>query len=134
MAARLALMVTVALVGCSAPMPSADEPPSAAESRFASVPPWDVSAGSPQLPAGLSRSEAIALARAAAPQSASFPVTMAQAGPGHNFGFAHRPGVPRDRWVWYILLSDLGPLSGTGSMVFLDFVDGQIYEVINLLG
>jgi len=134
MAARLALLITVALAGCSAPMPSADEPPSAAESRFASAPPWDESAGSPRLPAGLSRSEAIALARAAAPQSASFPVTMAQAGPGHNFGFAHRPGLPRDRWVWYILLSDLGPLSGTASMVFLDYVDGQVYEVINLIG
>ena len=87
-------------------------------------------AGSPE--SGLSEDEAVELARAAAPQSAHFPVTVAKAGPASAFSPFH--DIAGDRWVWYILLSDLGPLSGEGTMVFLDFVDGRVYEVIDVIG
>jgi len=43
-------------------------------------------------------------------------------------------GVPGDRWVWYIVLSNLGPLSGEGTFVILDYVDGTIYEVVDVIG
>lgn len=143
MAARLILVVAVALAGCSAPMSSAeprpsgqvaaaDEPGQALANGSASVQPWDESGARPKLPPGLSERAAVELARVAAPQSAEFPATVALAGPGHNF--LDRPDVPRDRWVWYILLSDLGLLGGSGTMVFLDYVDGRVYEVINLRG
>ena len=90
--------------------------------------------GSPVPSAPLSRDAAVALARAAAPQSAQHPVTVAEAGPARDFASAGMEGVPGDRWVWYIVLSNLGPLSGEGTFVILDYVDGTIYEVVDVIG
>lgn len=88
------------------------------------------------MPTGLSRDEAVEAARAAAPQSAHRPVAVAEAGPASDLvgsaGIA--PDVPGDRWIWYIFLSDVGPLSGEGSIVILDFFDGRVYEVVNVIG
>ncbi|MBA2266194.1 MAG: hypothetical protein H0W17_07360 [Chloroflexi bacterium] len=62
---------------------------------------------------------------------------MARAGPASELeleGFANLADVDGDRWVWYILLSDLGPLSGEGTIVILDFIDGRVYEAIDVIG
>ena len=71
--------------------------------------------------------EAIEVARAAAPQSADRAVLVAEAKPARDLndsGLAS--GVAADRWIWYIYLSDGGTLSGEGSMVVIDYLDGRV--------
>ena len=64
---------------------------------------------------GLSKAEALEIAREAAPQSADFPVFLAEAGPGELVGNDTRfaVDVPEDRWVWYVVL-DTGALAAKG--------------------
>jgi hypothetical protein len=84
---------------------------------------------------GLSKAEALEIAREAAPRSADFPVFVAKAGPagelvGNDTRFA--VDVPGDRWVWYVVL-DTGALSGEGSMIVIDYLDGRVYEVVDIV-
>ncbi len=89
---------------------------------------------------GLTMGQAIAAARASAPQSAELPVTVAKAGPAGELldspeGYHAAPGLPHDRWVWVVVLFDnSAPLSGRGSIVVIDFVNGAVYDVMNVIG
>jgi hypothetical protein len=85
---------------------------------------------------GLSKAEAVEIARQAAPQSADYPITVAEAGPASELvadtGFAE--DVPGDRWIWYIVLDNGGALSGEGSIIVIDYVDGRVYDVVDIIG
>jgi len=76
----------------------------------------------------------VEVARAAAPQAAHKPVVSAEAGPlSEVVPSAEVADVPDDRWVWYIFLFDGGPLSGQGTFVILDYFDGRVYEVVDII-
>jgi hypothetical protein len=88
---------------------------------------------------GLTRADAIELAREAAPHAAAYPeVTVAERGPfGQLEGFDRMldDEPPADRWVWQITLCEgCGPLSGRSTTVILDYLDGRIYGVIDMIG
>lgn len=86
--------------------------------------------------AGFTQEQAVAAARAAAPQSADRRIISAKAGP---LGELLAPGtydfssaIPSDRWVWVINLGSGQPLGeGQGSIVVIDFLDGRVYGVID---
>jgi hypothetical protein len=82
---------------------------------------------------GLSKAEALAIAREAAPQSADYPVFVAEAGPASEWAADPRfpEDVPGDRWVWYVVL-DTGALSGEGSIIVIDYIDGRVYDVVDI--
>jgi hypothetical protein len=106
-----------------------------AESPTAQPTPAPSTAISPNL--GMTEELAVAAARAAAPQAAEYPVIVAKAGSAEELlyaegGYQIAPGLPRDRWVWVVILGDTrGPLDADGSIVVIDFIDGTIYEVVD---
>ena len=94
---------------------------------------------SPPAANALSRDEAIAAAREAAPQASDYPeVVRVEAGPFEDMGvesleYELRPEA--DRWVWVIILCEgCGPLSGEGTVVVLDYLDGRVYAVQDFIG
>lgn len=87
---------------------------------------------------GLTEEEAIAVARAAAPHAADFPVTRAEAGLASEL--VHEPALDLptlptpERLVWVIVLAG-GPTQNQEiSVVVIDFRDGQVYGVLDLIG
>ena len=83
----------------------------------------------------LSEAEAVDIARGAAPQSADYPIQVAEAGPASELvadtGMAE--DVPGDRWVWYIVLGTGGYLSGGGTVIVIDYIDGRVYDVVDVI-
>jgi hypothetical protein len=135
LAAALAVVVAVAVIGTGRGNPPSGAGPS--EATFTTPPPEP---SAPQSPAGgLTREEAIAVAREAAPQAADYPeVIRADAGPFgtqlvDSLEYTERPAP--DRWVWVIMLCDgCGPLAGHSTLVILDYLDGRIYLVADFIG
>ena len=79
---------------------------------------------------GLSRADAVAAARAAAPGTGDWEVVVATAGPirdvNPNWSLAEwSRDLPEDTWVWYLYLRS----GEEGVLVYLDHADGRIYEV-----
>lgn len=116
--------------------PSASSPvPSATSTPSQSAPiPTQTPVPSP----GLTEEEAIAVARAAAPHAADFPVTRAEAGLASEL--VHEPALDLptlpapERLVWVIVLAG-GPTQNQEiSVVVIDFLDGHVYGVLDLIG
>ena len=144
-AAGAALVVAVgAFVGVSATEwirrgPDVGSLTSPSPSVPATTEPTPTPTTSPSAANALSRDEAIAAARVAAPQASAYPeVIRAEAGPFEDMGVASleyelRPEA--DRWVWVIILCEgCGPLSGEGTVVVLDYLDGRVYAVQDFIG
>lgn len=87
---------------------------------------------------GLSEAEAVEIALAAAPQSDDYQVVqVAEAGPAGelvaDYGLAEQ--VPRDRWVWHIVLGTDRTLGGEDAVtIVIDYIDGRVYEVVQIIG
>lgn len=89
--------------------------------------------------AGMTEGEAVAIARSAAPHAADWPVRVAVAGPleviftaGGEFEWSR--ALPPGHWVWQISLGVGDALDSQGAHVFLDFLDGTVYQGINTRG
>jgi hypothetical protein len=86
---------------------------------------------------GLSRDQAIAIARAAAPRRGGAAVLQAEVGPFADLGNAHAasrvsPPPTPERLVWRVNLgTDSGPLQGDGTIVILDFQTGSVIQVFD---
>ena len=125
-------------VGASEPTATSTDPtPSMAAPSLPLDPPQP--SGAPT--GGLTRTEAIEAARRAAPHAADYPeVIRADAGPfgTEAMGFESLEDIERpadSRWVWVIMLCEgCGPLSGQGTFVILDYLDGRVYGIINFRG
>ena len=78
------------------------------------------------------------IARAAAPQSADRPVVRADAGPAGELPetdhFDLTPAPAPDRWVWIVILASGPSLGEEGSIVVIDFLDGGVYGVVDIIG
>jgi hypothetical protein len=83
---------------------------------------------------GLTQEQAITVARVAAPQSADRSVRRAEAGPAGELVepqvYEFSSDIPSDRWVWVIILATQGE---GGSSVVIDFLDGRVYGVVNVI-
>jgi hypothetical protein len=84
-------------------------------------------------PSGITAAEAIEAARAEVPKLRNALVI------GHAFGPAADAqsggmleGVPADAFVWSITFVS-SPDSSTGSFVFVDYVDGEVYEIVDFI-
>jgi hypothetical protein len=89
----------------------------------------------PRPSGGMSRDEAVDIAREAVPQADGWDVLAAEAGPVNRFdylaGQAFISAVPADRWVWVIDLGSGPPLGAEGSWVVIDYLDGRVYGVVD---
>jgi hypothetical protein len=57
---------------------------------------------------------------------------MAEAFAPPELSDATRGVVAPDRWVWVVYLASGEPLAAEGTVVVLDFIDGTVYEVVNI--
>lgn len=116
-------------VASSVPSQSADSTPD----------PTPDPTASPSAVLGLSEAEAIVAARAAAPESVGQPVVAAYAGPAQDLlqplsSYASSSRVEPDQWIWVVVTDSGGELDGEGTIVVLDFITGEAYEVIKTRG
>jgi hypothetical protein len=86
---------------------------------------------------GLTRDQAITIARAAAPRRGDAAVLQAEVGRFADLGYAHAasgvsPPPTPERLVWRVNLGTVrGPLEGEGTIVILDFQTGKIIQVFD---
>jgi len=101
------------------------------------VPSSATATGTPEASAlGLTKDQAVLVARAATPRSADWSVLSAKAGRVDELlvpeaAFPISPFPSRDRWVWVIDLGAGPAVGGQGSIVVLDYIDGHVYAVLN---
>jgi hypothetical protein len=136
-----ALVACLAVVACTSelPSPSAASAPTAStlSDVSASETTSSVAAGS-SAPGGLTEERAVAVARAAAPQAALWPMLVSTAGTAAKLlhpegGYRVAQGHAHDRWVWVVVLGNAGTgLDGAGVIVVIDYIDGTVYEVVDL--
>lgn len=85
---------------------------------------------------GLTEVDAIATARATSPEAAGWPVLVAKAGsaqelPYDEGGYQVAPGLRGDQLVWVVILGDRrDTLDAEGTLVVIDFLTGEVYEVV----
>jgi hypothetical protein len=83
---------------------------------------------------GLTREQAVALARATARSHAGRPVQRTEMGPFRTIAgaYAGSPGAPSpmpDQWVWLVHFGETTkPVAGIGNIVILDFFDGRVIQ------
>jgi hypothetical protein len=79
---------------------------------------------------GLTRDEAIEIARAAVPEAAEWDVMFAISGPiGTTIG---APDLEETRWVWHVSLTDGLGMQGQIAWVYIDHRTGEVLEVTGL--
>jgi hypothetical protein len=87
--------------------------------------------------AGLTRDQAITIARTAAPRRGDAAVLQADVGRFADLGYAHAasrvsPPPTPERLVWRVNLGTVsGPLEGEGTIVILDFQTGSVIQVFD---
>lgn len=91
----------------------------------------------PRTDDAVSRDKAIVQARDAAPDAATWDASVAEAGPLDAIfpargEFDWSRDLPPDRWVWYVYLESRE--EGRGAMVFIDYIDGAVYQVHRVRG
>lgn len=94
------------------------------------------SATLPSASSGLSEDDAVSIARDAAPIAANGEVRSVQAGPLSEVFpsrdlFDWSRNLAADRWVWMVFLVNTTALGDEdGAIVFIDYYDGTVYEVM----
>jgi hypothetical protein len=130
---RLGAVLVVLLVGaCS----TTDLDPTPAPNVEASTAPDVIVQPSGE---GLTRDEAIAVARQAVPEAAAWGVRVAKAGPLEDIftargEFDWSRELPPDRWIWQVTFGVGRALDSRGAHVFIDYTDGRVYEVLMTRG
>jgi hypothetical protein len=121
--ALAAVVGIVLLAGACAPAP-----PSAVPTEIPSVAP------SPTPRVGLTRAEAVAIARVAAQAPAEWDILQADAGWPWEVDVLESPGLatPGLGFVWRVNVGFIdGPLDGEGVIVILDYFDGHVISKTN---
>ena len=135
------LFACLGVVACTSasPSPSAEvAPPRPSLSSVPAAATEPSAASTSPLPVGLTQEQAIGIARSAAPQASMWPMLVSTAGTAAELlhpegGYRVAQGLAHDRWVWVVVLGNAGTgLDGAGVIVVIDYIDGTVYEVVDL--
>lgn len=132
-----AVLMTAVVIGGCGPQPVTTSAPAPTATPAATATPALSPTPTPtRSVVGLTREDAVAIARAYVPRGSSWDVLRAEAGRFADLGIPHAaarvsPRPDPDHRVWLVNLGVVrGPLEANGRIVILDFFTGQVIQLV----